>query len=175
MTDQRPYLAGRRLDRDHRAGTAGEQIDGSLLGIPVDVGEDVMSGLFLAPELVEDRGELGILPDQLPVVGLLELGVALLGEAVADRVAIEAAQGVPADELGRRALPGADRAGDHRAVIGEDAAALDLLRGEQRPLVDPLVLEIVGIENRPVRREPDQHREQDGDEREQLDDPGVHQ
>ena len=86
-------------------------------------------------QLVEDRAEFGFVADQLVVVELLELGVAVLDEAVADRVAEEAAFGIAAHVAHAGAMTLGHRAGDHGAVGGEDPAALDLLLLEQRALV----------------------------------------
>ena len=52
----------------------------------VEVGDDVVAFLVLPGELVEDRPEFRFFADQLVVVELLELGVALAHEAVPDRV-----------------------------------------------------------------------------------------
>ena len=119
---------------------------------------------LLAAQLVEDRAEFGFVADQLVVVELLELGVALPDEAVADRVAVERALRVAAHVAQAGAVALGDRAGDHGAVGGEDPAALDLLLLEQRPLVGVLFLQRLGVEDRPVGREADQDREEDDDE-----------
>ena len=105
---------------------------------------------------------------------LLELGVALAHEAVPDRVPVERAFGIPADEAEAVAAALLDRAGDHGAVGGEDAAAADLLLLQQQALVGLLLLQRLGVEDRPPGREPDQDPEEDDDEGEELDDLAVH-
>ena len=97
-----------------------------------------------------------------------------LHEAVADRVAVERAFGIAADVARGVAAALRDRAGDHRAVGGEDAAAADLLLLEQRTLVGLLFLQRLGVEDRPPGREADQDPEEDDDEGEQFDDLAVH-
>ena len=57
---QHPHPAAARLDRDHGA-EAGrfEVVERHPLRLRVDVGDDVVALLLLAPQLVEDRAELG--------------------------------------------------------------------------------------------------------------------
>ena len=112
---------------------------------------------LLAGQLVEDRAEFGFFADQFFVVELLELGLAVSDEAVADRVAEERAlRGSGGRSAGWRPCPSAIDLAITRAVGGEDAAAADLLLLEQRPLVGFLFLQRLGVEDRPVGREADQ-------------------
>ncbi len=170
-----PHPAGLRLDRDHGAEPGGlEVVQRHPLRGRVEVGDDVVALLIAAAQLVEDRAELRAVADQLVVVGLLELAVALADEAVADRVPVERPLRIAAHVAQVGAVALRDRAGDHRAVGGEDAAARDLLLLQQRPLVGRLFLQRLRVEHRPVGREADQHREEDDDQAEQLDDLAVH-
>ncbi len=67
-----------------------------------------------------------------------------------------------------------DRVGDDAAVGGEDPAPFDLLLQQQWAMVGGVVLQRLGVEHRPVGGEADQHREEDDDQPEQLDDLAVH-
>src|SRR6185295_655559 len=125
-------------------------------------------------ELIEDRAEFRPFADQLVVVELLELGVALADEAVPDRVPEQRAFRVAPDVAEAVAVPLGDGAGDHGAVGGDDPAAADLLLLEQGPGVGVLFLQRLGIEHRPIGSEPDQDREEDDDEGEEFDDLSVH-
>ena len=171
-----PDRAGRRIHRDHRAGPAGrlELIGRELLGRRVEGGDDVAALALLAADLVDDRDELVLLAGQGRVLGPLEPARPLGDEAVADRVAEQRTLRVLADVLVGLVLAGLGRVRDHLAVGGRDLAALDLLRLEQRPLVLRLRLEIVGVEDRPLAREPDEQGEEQQDDREQAADRDVH-
>ena len=70
--------------------------------------------------------------------------------------------------------PRLEALGDQLAVGGEDLAALDLLRLEQRPLVLGLRLELLGVEDRPVAGEPDEQREEHQDADVEAGDRRVH-
>ncbi len=164
-----------RLDRDHGAGAGrGEVGEGDPLRGRVDAGDDVVALLLAAAQLVEDRDELGVVADQLVVVVLLELGVALLHEAVADRVPEQLPLGVAAHVAQPGAVPLVHGAGDHRPVGGEDAPAPDLLLLEQRPLVGALLLQRLGVEHGPVAGEADEDGKEEDDEPKELGDLGVH-
>jgi hypothetical protein len=89
-------------------------------------------------------------------------------------VAEQGAFGIAPDVAAGIAAALRDRAGENRPVGGEDPAAADLLLLEQRPLVGVLFLQRLGVEDGPVGREPDQHREQDDEEGEELDDLAIH-
>src|SRR4029077_7170969 len=81
---------------------------------------------------------------------------------------------VAADEAKGVAVALRDRAGDHGPVGGEAPAAADLLLLQQRSFVGFLVFQRLGVEDRPVGREPDQDAEEDDDEGEEFDDLPVH-
>ena len=112
---------------------AREAVHGGALGRRVERGLHLVPHLGVALELVENGEELGLVPDQLVVVGELEADPTTVDEAVADRVAEQRALRVVADVDLVVALPDRRRVGDHRAVVGDDVAALDLLLLEQRP------------------------------------------
>ncbi len=170
------HRPGRGLDRDHRAGPAGrlELVRRQLLGRGVERRDDVGALALLAADLVDDRDELVLLAGQRRVLGPLEAARPLGDEAVADRVAEQRALRIATHVLVGLVLAGLRRVRDHLTVGGRDLAALDLLRLEQRPLVLGLRLEVGGVEDRPVAREPDEQREQDEDDGEQAADRDVH-
>ena len=172
--DHRLDLPGRGHHRDDRSLLPVERVERRLLGLGIERGLDVVPLLDLPPELVDDREELGLVADQLVVVGELEADAAALDEAVADRVAEQAPLRVLADEDPLGALAARIRGRDHRAVGGEDVAAVDLLLLEQRPLVGDVVLQSLGVEDRPVRGEAEQQRVEHDDDAEELDDRRVH-
>src|SRR5262249_40579327 len=121
-----------------------------------------------------DREELRLVADQLVVVRELEPHPAPVHEAVADRVAEQGALGVVADVNLVVAAALGGRARDHRPVVRQDGAAVDLLLLQQRPAVRRVGLERVRVEDRPVRREPEEEGVEDQEEAEELDDLPVH-
>src|SRR5206468_4851892 len=108
------------------------------------------------------------------VVVALEPALTAIEEAVADRMAEQAALRIMALVEAAGALALLRGAGDHRAVVAEDRAPVDLQLLQQGAPVDPLFLQRLRVEHRPVGRKSDQHREHQHDQAVELCDLGVH-
>ena len=172
--DHDPYPAGLRLHRHDRALAPAQRPQRGALTVRVQRGGHVLALAVLALQLAEDRAELALLAGQRGVARALQADPALGHERVADGVREQPPGriGAPVDAVVARAAAHAAR--QHLAVGGLDQPARDLLLLDQRAAVLLVVLQRLGAEHRPLRREADQDGEQDHRQREQLRDLLVH-
>ena len=168
--------AGARFDRDHGAEARFLEVgQRDPLRFGVDVGDDVVAFLGAAEQLVEDRAEFRFFADQLVVVELLELGVAVAARSCSRSGGRRARlPGSGGRSAARRPCPSATD-----FAITVPSAARMRPRGicccsSSGRLLASFSFSAFGVEDRPVGREADQDAEEDDDEGEQFDDLPVH-